>query len=115
MRLAHLALNLRQLRHARLKLLPGDRTWRLVQLLYDPGERESGAGAMPLLRRLSLSLALAFPGRRSARCGSGVDSANCGDGDGPGRYCRMSSMRSMILAQRVKLISGRWSTTTVEL
>ena len=40
MRLVHLALNLRQRRHARLKLLPGDRTRRVVQLLFNPGERE---------------------------------------------------------------------------
>ena len=39
-RLVHLALNSRQRGHARLKLLPGDDTRRLVQLLFDPGERE---------------------------------------------------------------------------
>ena len=54
MRLVHLALNLRQLRHARLKLLPGNRTRRLVQLLFDPGERKRrrrrhAAAAAPVL------------------------------------------------------------------
>lgn len=37
--LVTLALSLRQLRHSRLELLQRDDTFRVVQLVFDPGER----------------------------------------------------------------------------
>ena len=66
MRIVHLALSLRQHGHARLKLLPGDRTRRLVQLLFDPGEgkrwhgRRAAAAAPVLVLGLGLLLVLGF-------------------------------------------------------
>ena len=64
MRIVHLALSLRQHGHARLKLLLGDRTRRLVQLLFDPGEgmrwlrRRAAAPAPVLVFGLGLLLVL---------------------------------------------------------
>ena len=83
-----------------------------------------GAGAVVPLRRLSLSLDLvllslslsldlALPGGASG--GGGEDGGAGEDGAGAWQYRRMSSTRSRSLAQRLKLICGRWSTTTVGL
>ena len=70
MRLVHLALNLHWRGHARLTLLPGDRTQRLNQLLFDPGERRrwrrAAAAAPVLVLGLGLLLVLGL-GLRFAR------------------------------------------------